>query len=101
MSADTPYDVLVYGVGSWSFVVAEYPEADWLVITAAGGSGGAASDGTPGEPGTSQSIAVPRSAVPPVLRILCGAGGRGDGGRPGEDGYVIIELYDDAPTASL
>jgi hypothetical protein len=82
-----PDEVLFYGPPGGALVLADYPWATGVVITAAGG------DSSDGNKGTTEHRAFLTSELCPVLRIHCGAGGRGADGRKGEDGYVIIELY--------
>jgi hypothetical protein len=83
----TPDEILAFAAGEHVFLPADYPDAVVAVITAAGG---AASDGTPG---TTQHRAFTVDELPRVCRIHCGTGGRDGYGRRGQDGYVIIELY--------
>ena len=82
-----PQEVLAFGVGHHTLKLEDFPWADVLVITAAGG---AASDGTPGTVKTAAFFAMD---LPPVLKVHCGAGSLDAQGRRCQDGYVLVELY--------
>jgi hypothetical protein len=87
--------VLTFGPGLYLFRPSDYPWIAEIRFTNRGGAGGAASDGTPGEPGTCVTGRLLPPEFPPAIPISVGRGGRGaPGAQDGEDGSVILELYE-------
>ncbi len=87
-----PREVLTFGPGAHTFCPSDYP---WLKLVRVTGQGGAASDGTPGEPGEVGSLEVAVERLPVSATVRVGAGGRGaPGAQPGDPGLIVIELFD-------
>lgn len=64
-------------------------------MVAQGGHGGAAADGTPGEPGQLWTARLQVGELFEVERLWVGEGGPGgDGAEKGDDAMVLLELYD-------
>lgn len=87
-------DILIYS-SDGEFLKADYPWCKHIRITIQGGRGGASSDGTPGQLGESSSMLLDTANLPDHLSVVIGKGGKGaPGAQDGEDGLVIVELYD-------
>lgn len=94
-----PRETLVFNT-SGVFRKEDYP---WLVtarLFIKGGDGGAASDGTPGEKGETDSVLLTADELDAETRVVLGAPGLGSGGgADGEPGYARFDLYDQVVTA--
>lgn len=88
-------EVITYGPGRHEFRPADYPWLKRVRVYLQGGQGGNASDGAPGQPGEFVHHERVAADLPPVVAIHVGRGG---GGRRGDDGLVIIELYEAKPS---
>jgi hypothetical protein len=71
------------------FHKAEHPGLTHIRITVQGSEGGAASDGTPGQPGGVVYRTMLAEDIPECVHIRVGAGGR-PGGLPGS---VLVSVY--------
>jgi hypothetical protein len=92
----TPRDVVSYSAPGGTFRKADYP---WLVairVTVRGGDGGAGLNGEPGGTGESASVVILASNLGDEEVVTVGAGGNAaaPAGRAGQDGYVLVELFD-------
>lgn len=94
----TPREIVTVGPPGGEFRKAEYPWLRAVRLCVRGGDGGAASDGTPGESGETRFLTLSIDEVPALLRVMLGRGGRGaPGAQDGEDGFALVELYDQEP----
>lgn len=94
MSSKTPTEVLIF-TEDGQFLKSDYPWATSIRITVQGGRGGASSNGAQGGYGQSTSAEYFFDVLPERLTVVIGKGGRGaPGAQDGEDGLVIVELYE-------
>lgn len=94
----TPREILAYGPPGGEFRKADYPWLRAVRVCVRGGDGGAARDGSPGGLGQTRSMLVRVDEIDSVWRVAIGRGGRGaPGAENGEDGFVLLELYDQQP----
>lgn len=90
-----PREVLTYGPGSHEFYPADYPWLRTLRVCMQASQAGASSDGHPGQTGQFTTQDLPVEALPLIVEIVVGVGGRGAPGAPsGDPGLLILELYD-------
>lgn len=95
MTDRAPRELLVYPVGSHTFTPGDYPWLTSIRVCMQASQGGGSSNGTPGQMGEFASYVIDVGALPSTVPIVIGKGGRGaPGGTDGEDGFVVIELYD-------
>jgi hypothetical protein len=97
----SPREILSFTPPGGEFRKAEYP---WLVavrVTARGGDGSNAADGSPGGKGETSIVLVPVADLEEVTTITVGSGGKGVGPKSpdGADGFVLLELFDENPSA--
>lgn len=92
-----PREVISYSPPGGTFRKGDYP---WLVavrVTLKGGDGGAGERGEPGQPGESVSKVILASDLGEEELVTIGEGGKGASGvGDGHDGYVLVELFDEA-----
>lgn len=87
-------DVLTFGPGRHTFHPGDYPWLRQMLVVAVGGQGGSSVNGSPGQPGTVQHRLYDVEDLPHHMTFVVGRGGRGrDGGRDGDPGLVVVELY--------
>lgn len=87
-------EVLTYPPGCYIFRLGDYPELAAVIVAVQGGHGGAASDGTPGEPGELTIRGFGVDQMPDHLHISVGSGEPGGpGGEDGGPAFVLLELY--------
>lgn len=96
-------EVITYGPGRHEFRPADYPWLKRVRVSLQGGRGGSASDGTAGQPGKFVHHEYVVADLPPVVEMHVGHGSRGGygGGQRGDDGLIIIELYEAKPPGLL
>lgn len=92
-------EILVFNAGAGHFKKAEYPWLRLVRIVMQAGSGGYSSDGNPGQPGQSCVQVIRVDEIPDEMFWSVGKGGKGGisklgVGKSGEDGYILMELYD-------
>ena len=90
-----PDDVIAFGAGYHTVNLArDFAGARRVVVHIAGGAGGTAADGTPGERGEHRRVEFRGRHIPREIEFELGRGGRGAAGaRDGEDGSCLIEIW--------